>query len=471
MFKHLFKMISYAGPKTLRNVRTARGRPRTRLCLESLEGRFAPATLWWNSSTGGSWTNAANWWNSGTGAPATAPPSSSDSVVFKATSGNQSQNQNCTIDSNHIPGDMFANPPVPAGLALVNDFTIETGYTSTITIDLRGMNAVGSLKVGGTLRFDGGDNSRIVGVMSGANRATVTVNGSLDWWTGTFEKLQVDTAVGSSSTLRGAWSKIVSGTQLTNNGTMSWTSGNIVTASSGGKDGDILNRGTFEMRAAYDLGTGGSPVTGILANYGTLKKLESYTSTVKIPFGNWGQFYVTQGTVKFDTVAGQGSEGVLQEPSPLTQMNGGTLSMGEGAYKVYDGVFEGIGTVNGGLSNFAGILKVGLGEVPGTLTVTGDYTQTNGAGLSGKTEIFINGSGVCSLLSVTGAATLAGNVQVHNNPYTGTVAQTFMTYASKTGTFTIAYDKFVWGPTNGWMWYFVDSQGNTSCVLTPTHYL
>lgn len=390
---------------------------RTILKLECLEERWTPATLDWYGAAGANWNLNTNWRDEATNMAPANPPAAADTVVFKGNTA-ISQNTNCTID---------VSPTV-------TNFTVQSGYTQTITI------ATGkAVTISSALTFDGGTNATIAG--GGAAQAVVTVSGNLIWTAGTFNNLAV-TASGTASIISGTGAKSVTTTALTNAGTMTWSSGDIPTA---GTTPTITNKGTFQMQSAGTLGTAG---VGTFTNtnsgmtQGTINKLGTETSTVAIPFKNLGALVIQAGTAKFTDTQQQGESDGKTTPTPLTQMNGGSLNTGTNTYVVFDGVFEGTGTVTGNLTNNGGDLKLGLGGAPGGLTVTGNFVQS-----LGTFNVYINATGTCSTLNANAVNLTAGTLKVHNTPYTGTASFTFLTSpAAIQGDFAgVAYDTQTWG--------------------------
>lgn len=451
MFSKLIRLWSNA--RAQRRQQRPRG---ARLFCQRLDDRCVPAILWWNGDDNDNWSDKTNWWdpslNNGNGGEATAAPSANDTVKFGSLVETGSELHKNT-DSNLDRGNFGLNWTIAA-------MTVTSGYTKTITIGLDN-GAAGTLEVTGVLTFDGGTNATIVGVMALGERPDIEVDGGLDWKAGTFEKVEANIAINSTSTISTTGTKSLKGTKLTNSGTMTWTAGDVATAASGGNNGELYNGGTFEMKAEATLGTAN---LGKLTNAGTLKKLTSVTSTVAIDFLNRGYFYVSAGVAKFTGAADQGILGTQEFPPPLTRMDGGDLESTTWAYQVFDGDFEGVGTITGTLYMYGGELWVGLNEGPGTLTVTGNYSEDH-ATQDGKLHIYINSGGTSSLLAVEGDVDLAGDLYVHNTPYEGLSNMTFMTYDSVSGIFASwSFDMDTWETDQGTR-RFVPTKNSTSYVL------
>jgi hypothetical protein len=123
---------------------------------------------------------------------------------------------------------------------------------------------------------------------------------------------------------------------------------------------------------------------------------------------------------------------------------GGTVTIGEGqTFQVVNGialsgggVLEGSGQVTGNVTNTSGIVSPGAS--PGTLTITGNYTQGAGATLEVDVDSAVQGTGY-DHLAVGGSATLDGSVAVVQgagfDPQETDVFQ-ILTSASRSGTFS-----------------------------------
>jgi hypothetical protein len=447
MWNQLVSLFSQ--PKTKpRAARITRDQRRTRLTLECLEGRWMPAglTLDWNGAVGAAWSQAGNWIDEATGIPPAKAPQAADTAVFKGTTTNGdgqvvSEDTDCTIDCANLTGPMgMATGPT------VTNFLVQAGYSSNITIGnvVPGTTA-GTVTVSGTLNF-GGVGATIFGDKGAGGtvgQAPVQIAGGLIWSVGTLNNLSVNTQSGSVNTISGTGVKSVTSSLLSTNGTTTWTDGDIATA---GTTPQIANAGAFKMQSSGTLGTagvgtftnGGGLATGVLTELGG-----TGTTTVAIPFTNNGTFVIQSGIVAFTSTSVQGALNGMQQPPPLTQMNGGSLT--DGTYTVFEGVFEGTGTVTGNLTDNGGAVKLGLGGAPGGLTVTKTYTQT-----SGSLNVYINATGTCSTLTAKDVA-LGGSLWVHNTPYAGTNGFTFLTSTNAmTGDFAgggmgATYDKPTWG--------------------------
>ncbi|KAG6559777.1 Autotransporter beta-domain [Candidatus Rhabdochlamydia oedothoracis] len=112
--------------------------------------------------------------------------------------------------------------------------------------------------------------------------------------------------------------------------------------------------------------------------------------------------------------------------SGTVNINAGTLLVNNklgGAFTVAtNAILGGGGTAIGNVTNNGSVQP---GNSIGTLTIDGDYTQTD----SGELVIEINEAGATDLLKVTGIATLDGALQVHPTPgtYSAGTIYTFLT--------------------------------------------
>ena len=125
-----------------------------------------------------------------------------------------------------------------------------------------------------------------------------------------------------------------------------------------------------------------------------------------------------------------------------TNINGGVLqvdgSISSNTFVNREGVLAGSGTVNGNVTNnnFATVSPGGALGVPGTLTVSSNYLQTQRATL--VIQIAGANAGQFSVLNVSGNANLNGFLDpVLLNGFVPAIGQsfTFMNYASHTGFF------------------------------------
>jgi uncharacterized repeat protein (TIGR01451 family) len=162
--------------------------------------------------------------------------------------------------------------------------------------------------------------------------------------------------------------------------------------------GGVLNNGgTFDVQTNQGLQVSGG--SNQFVNTGTFQKSAgAATSTFAVPFSNSGAVNALAGVSAFNG-------GYTQTAGTLT-LNGGNVSSTT-PFAIQGGVVTGSGTITGALSN-GGAMRPGLS--PGTITITGNYTQT----ATGALDIEIAGVGSADLLAVTGTATLNGTLNVQN---------------------------------------------------------
>lgn len=154
-------------------------------------------------------------------------------------------------------------------------------------------------------------------------------------------------------------------------------------------------------------------------------------STIGNHFRNAGTVDVQIGTLQF---AGTNAITNIQTAG-ATILNGGNVAVtSPGSYQLQGGVLKGNGTFTGILGNVGGAVEPGLSA--GALAVAGTYTQSAGGTL--RIEVGGTGAGQFDTLTVSGAATLAGELNVQAiNGYTPTTGDTFviLTAGTRNGTF------------------------------------
>jgi uncharacterized repeat protein (TIGR01451 family) len=180
----------------------------------------------------------------------------------------------------------------------------------------------------------------------------------------------------------------------------------------------------FKHRARTSaLIVGGGPV---ISNTGTFQKSSATgTSNIEPPFTNsGGTIGANSGTLNFTA---------LTQTTGTTTLNGGALAFVNPA-QLNGGTLNGAGSITGDVINSGGNVSPGMS--PGTISITGNYTQ--GAGGTMTIELGGTSAGQYDLLNATGTATLDGtlNVSLINSftPANGDSWQPF-TFASRTGDF------------------------------------
>jgi hypothetical protein len=201
---------------------------------------------------------------------------------------------------------------------------------------------------------------------------------------------------------------------------------------------------------------------GTMTNSGTLiKPSGSGTSAIGLVFSNTmtGNFTIQSGTVNLTASGGATSTGT-------TTLVAANLTV-SGTYSVNAGSFNGSGTLTGNLSNNASVHPGPVG-LPGTLTITGTYTQAAAKNLG----IDIDASGNIGQIADFSSMTLAGSVTVTRNvnytPSSGTL--TFLQATSFTGDFatkTINNNSWVAGDGNPYHFVFQKNAQTYTLVVTP----
>ena len=176
--------------------------------------------------------------------------------------------------------------------------------------------------------------------------------------------------------------------------------------------------------------------SGTLTNSGTLTTsgLNALTAELGGNVTNSGSLQIADGAATID------GGSFNQTSGTTTVASGQTLSVTGatgGQMNLAGGSLTGSGAITGTVSNTGG--TVAPGSSPGTLTLTGDYSQ--GAGGNMDVEVNGTGGGQFDVLSVGGDATLGGTLTVIPNTAYAAAAQTgdefaFLDYAgTRTGQF------------------------------------
>ncbi|HEY3243815.1 MAG TPA: hypothetical protein VGM03_10730, partial [Phycisphaerae bacterium] len=267
------------------------------------------------------------------------------------------------------------------------------------------------------------------GVLNGAG--TLTVNGPYNWTDGSMDGGGA-TLLNSGMTMSGTGFKSIGNRSLTNanNGTINWTGGAL------GMSGatSIINNlagSTFDIQTPAGSSQSNSSVFN---NGGTLRKSAGSGTVGGFSLNNTGTVQVDAGTLTFggtftqtagSTVLAGGS---ISKSGSAMMINGGTIGLGPNTAS---------GTITGSVTlGNAAASTVPRPGAPGTLTVTGAYTQT-----AGKLAIELGGVSPGTghdQLVVSGTATLRGTLELTLiNGFTPTVGQQFtiLTAGARTGTF------------------------------------
>jgi len=294
-------------------------------------------------------------------------------------------------------GDDLSNVS-SATLTIGPNITIQGGLISYITGNFYSFSSFGSFYQGPIENLGTIEENSSAGVVT-------TVANSRFFGDTPFANYSAGTLTG------GTW-------EVSNGGTL--ILGNIITT----------NAATLELSGANSGINEGAGTTSDLANLttntagGSFTVANGYTFTAPGAFSNAGA--VTVGSGGTFTVG----------TSDYTQLQGtttvdGTLSAAN--VNLNGGTLNGTGTIE---ANVIDAATVSPGDQPGTLTIQGNYTQT----AAGALDIAIDGTSQYGQLAITGAATLAGtlNVSLENGfmPSNGNSFQVLV-FKQLSGTFTV----------------------------------
>ncbi len=191
---------------------------------------------------------------------------------------------------------------------------------------------------------------------------------------------------------------------------------------------NMTNAGTLEM-----VGTGKEQLIGgrTITNTGTFRTSGSGERLIHQTVNTGGSGHVAIDADTCVAACGWGGQWSL---------SGGTMAIAAGdelnvsQVNVVGGALSGSGAVAGNVANSGG--EVRPGTSPGTLTVTGDYTQGAGGTLRSEVEGGAPGTGY-DRLAVGGTATLGGTLVVDGAGFTPSDSDTFdvVTAATRNGQF------------------------------------
>lgn len=270
---------------------------------------------------------------------------------------------------------------------------------------------------------------------------TFLMNGSGTWSdgtikdTGTFKvaggaMLTID-AFGGSPTLDTA--------TLRNEGTVNYTAASprFLTLSNNAL---IDNAGTFDLQGDQPINVGviivgaakkrvrvtsaGAPT---IANSGTFQKsCCTGTTNIQPDLDNSGAIKALSGTIEADGAFSQTAGSTTLGPGNMTSSN---------IFNMSGGTLAGAGTFTGDVNNSGG--NVTPGSSPGTLTITGNYTQGSGGTMT--IELAGPAAGQFDQVNVSGGVTLDGTLDVSLLSYTPANGTVFpvLTFASRTGDFAV----------------------------------
>lgn len=308
--------------------------------------------------------------------------------------------------------------------------TLDNSSTGTITFEDSG-NTVGFLGGGtinntasGVIDIDGIDaglplvdttvnNSGTINSNSPSSVSISTVNnaGIVNVESGTLNADNV-TQVSSKTLTGGTWNVSGGSTLNLQNGTALTTNNAAVLLDGAGSS--IAN-------FANELATNGGSFT--VQDGATFTTPGALSNTGAVVIGNNGSILTTTGNYN---QSGTGS---------LTNLQGGTLKPLTSTTMITGGSVVGSGTIQGNVTN-AAVFDPGTPTTGGTITITGNYTQT----AAGALDIGLGGaaSGQFGQLAVTGTASLNGPLNLTlltGFVPTDTESFTALTYGTHSGTF------------------------------------
>jgi hypothetical protein len=309
-----------------------------------------------------------------------------------------------------------------------------TGGTFTLLNGAAGTGPGTLVVYGGTVAVNTGESASVArltqrrGATVGGGTLTVTSSYSFGGGTqsGTGKTVVAATATGSMS---GTAIKLL-GRTLENHGTLTYSGSGLEFGFAGGT-GVInnTNGAVFSLTGDGDMTVFGSGAHAIV-NAGTLNRSGAGTTSIDsgISFTTTGAVNVTAGTLDVGEV--------YTQSAGITTLSAGTALASAGGVLINGGTLDGFGTVSGNLTNKGQVRPGGAGPA-GTLTVTGNYTQT----ASGVLDINLGGTapGQFDVLAVGGLATLDGTMNVSLvNGFHPSLGDAFkvLTFGSRSGIFS-----------------------------------
>jgi hypothetical protein len=188
----------------------------------------------------------------------------------------------------------------------------------------------------------------------------------------------------------------------------------------------LRNFATNGSSGSFTVENGATITTpGALSNAGTVLVTGPTASILNVS----GGFTQTAGLTEVD--AGNTLNvlsGVYAQSGGVTLVDGRLNNTG--AYNLTSGTLKGTGTVSGGVDNTGGM--VAPGDPPGTLDITGNYTQ----GTGGTLDIGLGGTAASQfdVLAASGSANLAGTLDVTLlNGFTPMTGETFTILTAGSG--------------------------------------
>ena len=291
--------------------------------------------------------------------------------------------------------------------------TVGSGDTFTPhTVDMRGDGAHFTVNKDISLPTftTSGANNRVTRNGSG----TLTVTGSAGFAANT-------TFSGGTTTIAATVPSLsIGGAPLTIDASVASATLNLDTPTtfSGGTNVSLFGQtATLNIASSFAItgdGQIGGPFSPLIhvTNTGSITTSNTGTATIQPVLDNDGTITVGSGTLD---VAG----GLTQTAGLTSVASGATV---HGSVTLNGGTLKGNGTVDGSLTNTSG--TVAPGSSPGTLTITGAYTQGPGATLAEEITGPTPGTQFDQLL-VAGTLSLDGTLAIDSNSFTPTATDTF----------------------------------------------
>jgi hypothetical protein len=281
---------------------------------------------------------------------------------------------------NTAPGSVIslANHHLNAGAVITGSGRTQVSGNSTVTVH-------GALTVaaGAVLEVSSDD------VLLGTDNAALIGSGTFSWIGGSIHGV-IGIGDAITTNLTGTNDVAVEGT-VNSYGTVNWIGLNFI-----GGEGTFYNNGIFN--ALNDAAFGNGYTVGTFNNNGTFNKAAgTQNTTFGWNFNSAGTVNVQTGNLIF--------ERGFNQTAGITRLAGGNI---RGTVNLNGGALAGTGTVDGNLNNGA---LVSPGHSPGSLRVTGNYTQSP----SGTLNIELAGTGAGSdydQLQVGEHASLNGTLNI-----------------------------------------------------------
>jgi hypothetical protein len=222
----------------------------------------------------------------------------------------------------------------------------------------------------------------------------------------------------------------------------------------------INNSGIFNDVNSFNASVTLSTGTASFNNTGTYDKFGAGSTTVQVPFANSGGLDLRTNAVAFTATTNP-----FTQSAGITRLLGGNMSVsGATGLNLTGGTLLGSGTITGNVRN-AAVIEVGGITSAGTLSITGNYTQTAAGLLRMDIGGLVAGTEY-DVLAISGSATLAGTLDLLLiNAFDPVINDSFqlVTFASRTGSFNPVTGTSIPGGKT-----LNVSYGATSLVITVT---